>query len=283
MGRSCFYTLWLLACVEKIAECTHWQNMEPRYRKIVAWLQAGVTSAIAIIGSGMIAHLKNLQFEASAATFAVFSVALVMLRFSETASIYLLDNWAWLRKWIFGRHHVEGFWFDVVLEPSETHTSGRQVREYSLIEFVLADGRYSLEGTIFNKDLRRIGTFTTTFASYADRDFKLEYAYDRRSEFDRFVHGTGLGDYVFSSNKPYPLRSTGKFFDPQLDKEIVVRGNRILDTEDIAKLKRAARKPDGQLERLQLELIKKYAQLARELYPEYSVAASSGTLQPTTA
>jgi hypothetical protein len=240
--------------------------MEEQFRKIVALLQAGAAAAFAIISNWLISYLESQHFNVNVATFMVFAAAVFVIRMADTGFSHAVNNWPWLRRIIFGRHHIEGDWFDIVLVPSE-----KQVREYGLISISIEESRFMITGILFDKSFRRIGDFSTHFARY--RDSRIEYAYKRKTELDKHEVGSGLGEYEFSPDRPYPMEFNGTFFDPALDRDIRVRGLRIIAPDDTKQLARARRRHDGRINNVQVEMVKKYAEQFYLQFPEYQSTA----------
>jgi hypothetical protein len=172
----------------------------------------------------------------------VFAFAIAAIRTAERVTFTVVSNLPWLRRKIFGRHHIEGLYFDAVLDAEK-----KQVTEYGLIEIRVEEGNIRVSGILFNTNLKKIGHFCSEFSRYEKQELRLKFAYVRQISSDIFEKASGLAEYAFSKELPYPMGFTGTFFDPARDRLIALQGIRIDSAKDEALLWKAfnRRRGDG--------------------------------------
>ena len=177
-----------------------------------------------------------------------------VIRMFDNVFDWLVDNSPKIRKTILGRYNIEGHWFDAVWSSGDG-----AVREFGLIRISFSERSFHVNGDLYSPQFNEIGSFYSKFAKIVEN--KLEYAYERQLCAGKFQQASGLGQYSFevASTSGIPYSFMGKFFDPELDQQIHLRGIRIQDQDDLSILDspRSAADPDrGKKIR---EIVEKYA------------------------
>ena len=229
--------------------------MDKRISNYISWIKAIIAACFAAFGSDIYLWVTSVQVNKATAVTTIFVAALIAIQLTEFSLSYVVEHSQWLRKKIAGRHYIEGFWFDIAIAPE-----AKIIREFGLIEIDFEDRSYVVSGILFDPRYRRIGTFESHLSK--NTKGKLEYAYSRRVQHEEMEEGSGLGEYEFAREKPYPLTFSGSFFDPKLDKRVLVKGLRIIDEKN-----------NSRLSTMQLndatEVVKELADKFFEEFPEY--------------
>ena len=204
--------------------------MDKRISNHISWIKAIIAACFAAFGSDIYLWVTSVKDNKAIAVTSIFVAALIAIQLTELSLYYVVEHSQLLRKKIAGRHYVEGFWFDIAIAPN-----AKIIREFGLIEIDFEDRSYVVSGILFDPKYRRIGTFESHLSKNTKR--KLEYAYSRGVQHEKMEEASGLGEYKFSREKPYPLTFSGSFFDPKLDERVQVKGARIIDKKDNASLR----------------------------------------------
>ncbi len=230
--------------------------MNARIERIIGWLQSLATAFMAVISGQILTYLQAHKFKEDDSVLILFLLVLLAIHLTSFFIKWLISNSRFIRKCILGRYFIEGYWFDIVTVPEE-----KKLREYGLIE-IDYDQELIISGILYDLNFRRIGSFSTGLSDYADQ--KVEYAYSRIAEHDKLEDASGLGEYIFTREKPWPLTFSGSFFDSELDKRVLVRGIRITDKSQINKIE--SNDPKQQVSVAQNE-----ADIFMNQFPEYNI------------
>lgn len=224
-------------------------------KKFISWGQAIASAFFVISSTNIYSWLKTKQFDGYKSTVLVFVFVVLGLKLTETLIKWALNNSRKIRSFVYGRYNIEGHWFDLVL-----HIPTKTVREYGLIEIQFEEGEFVASGILFDCNLRRIGDFCSHLAKF--NGSKLEYGYSRRAEHKNLEVASGLGEYIFTKERPYPLTFSGNFFDPALDKKVTVKGIRIIDKKLIHRI---TTKDSND----QVKLVEELSKIFYKEFPEY--------------
>lgn len=244
--------------------------MHVQFRKSVILLQSAVALIAAQLGVAIIGFLKAKEYNVTTVTLGVLIISLIAIRYSEATLFWVIDNNKWLRRRLFGRNFVEGYWFDAVYRPEEG-----KIREYGLIEIRFEELEFIISGTLYNDNFQQIGQFSTKFSKFSKPGPTLEYAYERRAVHDRMEIASGIGEYKFLAARPYPLTFDGTFFDPALDKPVSVFGQKIDDPNDENTLFKAKAGSGAETQQHWSAIVKKYANDFSRRRPELTRQSNS--------
>lgn len=235
--------------------------MEAKYLSVISWLQACVTAIFVVSSTLIISWINSHNFGSAVASGLVIIGSVVGIKLSELIVKFCINNLRFVRYLIFRRHFIEGRWFDVVLSP-ET----KLIREYGLVEIGNENGSLSISGILFDCAHRRIGGYSSHLTRFDGKIF--EYGYSRHVEHDNLEEASGLGEYKFTIEKPYPLTFIGSFFDTELATKALVRGFRITDKNVLEKI-------DSENLSDQSEIVQELAQQFLLEFPEYQPSKTS--------
>ena len=201
-----------------------------KYENVNSWIQSLFAAAIVGSSSYIIAFFREeLNINVLQSYFLLFFFCLVFLRLVGFILEQLVKSSRIIRRIIWGKEFIEGFWIDAVILDDKT------IREFAIIEIHFVDSQFKVDGIILNQEYIRIGFFSSNVSKLGN--YVLDFGYSRYVEHERIEDASGVGKYKFSSERPFPLVFRGSFYDSEVDKRINVRGFRILDKKITKKLR----------------------------------------------
>lgn len=135
-----------------------------------------ITTSILGVFSGYIIH--EITLEKSDLWLAIIG-AIVLILLVEKSLIWLLtsivDRSITLRKLIYSGHYIEGNWISAIYTLNENN-SEKELFCYSVLAINVEENEYKVNGTIIDKDCRKItGTFGSAYTEYNRKKKKFIY------------------------------------------------------------------------------------------------------------
>ncbi|MFZ4120994.1 MAG: hypothetical protein ACOYKM_04955 [Caulobacterales bacterium] len=121
------------------------------------------------------------------------------------AAYVLFDRWRFLRRLVLGRHDIEGYWFDALIDQNG------QPRGYGYINISVTENGPHVEGWSLDEQGRETGHFVSKAAEFDN--FILTFIYSKVTAAD--IEDMGLSRFVFSTNDGRPNRYSGDFISRQ--------------------------------------------------------------------
>lgn len=143
---------------------------------------------------------------------------------------HLIYKFNWLRKWVLGKHFIEGYWIEILYDRSK-------MESLAILQIILEkDLTYLIKGESYTLSGEYRGSFTTPNTSYHEKEFALRYAYSGKLK-EALIAGTGILEFKADPHQPVANFFEGHLIDNFHVKGAAFKGERINDTKEVVSLK----------------------------------------------
>jgi hypothetical protein len=195
-----------------------------RLHQTLGWIRT-VTAGILIVTFGAVEEAVSdvtKQHGVWAFLLAVV-VASALFRAIEVATESALENARVLRRWILGRHYIEGYWKQLTRDETGA------IRRVSIVLIYFDDGRLKISGREFDRHGLNKATILATLAEYDDG--RLRFVFESQETDGK--RQAGVANYMFSMRGGAPLGYQGESYDYALKRTSIVMGERIVDPGEL--------------------------------------------------
>ena len=148
----------------------------------------------------------------------------------ENGLAWLAFKWTWLRKWILGRHFIEGHWIEVLLENGK-------MQSVAILQVVYErTNQYTIKGESYTLTGEYRGSFVTPNTNYEERENALKYSYSGKYK-ESLIAGTGALIFAIGEGQNKPNTFSGHLLDNFHFKGASFHGEKITDLSKIATLR----------------------------------------------
>lgn len=142
----------------------------------------------------------------------------------------LIYKFSTLRKWILGKHFIEGYWMEILYDRNK-------MESVAILQIVLEKNlTYLIKGESYTLSGEYRGSFTTPNTSYYEKELALRYAYSGKLK-EALIAGTGILEFKAEPNQRIANFFEGHLIDNFHVKGATFKGERIDDIEGISSLK----------------------------------------------
>ncbi|NER06985.1 MAG: hypothetical protein F6K17_32585 [Okeania sp. SIO3C4] len=203
-----------------------------RFESFTTWYRTVIAAVFGVFAAVVNDYLAQATI-GSPIRLVILSVTLILLlRASETALQILLTHWTWLRKRVFGRWNIEGWWADVTYDRAT-----KEVLFGSLSRFRYESGQIIARGDSFDSDGRIFGTFIMRTTEYEEHELKYGFEWrldesalsDSESARKGLTELKGYGELRFSAVEAQPRNYLGFFIDTGYRTPLFFQGELITD------------------------------------------------------
>lgn len=193
------------------------------------WVHYLATSLAVLGGIWLDRNIEN-RLDSTIKYLLIGSVIIVFFVVLELCLRLCLNTSYWVRKLIIGKHDIEGWWVDVVVDPKN-----KQPMFGAVFRIDYENDEYLISGQDFNPDGSIRGGFTSTQSMY-DR-YILNYRFDTHlmNEPRPSEGGTGILNFIRRGSAPI-IAFSGFLFDPHRLANLYVYGEKISDSKLIDQL-----------------------------------------------
>lgn len=148
----------------------------------------------------------------------------------EKSLVWLVFKSAMLRKWILGKHFIEGYWIEVLLENGK-------MQSVAILQIVYErTNQYTIKGESYTLTGEYRGSFVTPNTTYAPEEYALKYSYAGKLR-EAVIAGTGALIFAFEEKKTTSQSFSGHLLDNFHFKGATFNGEKINDLSKIASLR----------------------------------------------
>jgi len=192
-----------------------------RFRAFSSYYRLLIATAASALSVLLFEYLER-TFSSSAIALGVLLVIVsVAATILNSAVEGLIERSVRVRRWIAGNDHIEGYWYDLSVD----RTTG-QVIHAVLISISVENGELRLTGIGVAPDGRRLSTFRSTNASYANGVLHCQY----ESHTEYFESAIEAGIMQLQFDRP-PMSYTGFYVDYTNTIRSLIHGCRVSDRE----------------------------------------------------
>src|SRR5262249_1997762 len=140
--------------------------IDDRIRQYTSYAKATLTSPLIFLCT-----VVTPQYNSYYVTLIAVISSFFILRQTDLYFYVLLNNFRWLRKFIFGKENIEDFWLDILFKETG------EIQEFGLIQIFYRNRQFKVHGDLFSTDVRRIGEFRSTLSGFDGS--RLDFIYRR--------------------------------------------------------------------------------------------------------
>jgi hypothetical protein len=143
---------------------------------------------------------------------------------------YLIYRFGVLRRWILGKHFIEGYWIEILYDKNK-------MESMAILQIVFEKNlTYLIKGESYTLSGEYRGSFTTPNTSYHEKEFALRYAYSGKLK-EVLIAGTGILAFKVEHHQQVANFFEGHLIDNFHVKGATFQGEKINNAENIASLK----------------------------------------------
>lgn len=181
--------------------------MIDKIQSFKSWTQTIITSIIGVL-SGLV--LKNVSsFNDINILLLLITIFIIILisKFTQYILNKIIANSVKLRKLLLGKHFIEGYWIEGVIDISEVN----KLESFAIIKISYIDTYYEVSGDSYSTNGKLRGSFQSIYSDY--EKYHLRYSYKGINSEHNEADVIGNAEIKFSPSNKYPVRLTGNLID----------------------------------------------------------------------
>ncbi|HVG35023.1 MAG TPA: hypothetical protein VM911_18290 [Pyrinomonadaceae bacterium] len=193
-----------------------------RFTNFLSWYRASIATVCGL-GAVYLSDYFSSRFRQGISLFLVLVLIVIVFRVLEGTLEWAVNTFPDVRRLIFGRDFIEGWWFNVVLDKDPS-----VILFGALIHIEYNDNQFKMSGDGFTAVGVKRATMHSLSSVYSDSC--LRYSYELMALSSETTRLVGYGENQFDRGDSVPHSYSGYFFDG-FNNLVRVEGERITDRQ----------------------------------------------------